>query len=330
MAIVSRVGDRVDIECETAAEFVSVLDPLTGPFAQPSTIPAYVFRGVGSESYSLLPSAFRSDRHLLRYRKWRTPPLSTIREQCAAELETLRRFFEIAAAQGIRLPEDSQLLRSRLDRWRDIFLGTIRGAGERWPPSEFLSLIALAQHYGVATRALDWTWNPLVAAYFAAASATKAGSFLVVWVFMYFAKHIDKVLEPEMAEDQPLVLFTAPGADNDNLRAQKGIFMLQTDSVIDNERPFSAMPYDESLYEVTAAKAFPVVQRVLAPIDQATAILAQLALAGVSAASLFPGLWGAARELEEQRLIAAADLRPLKTDLTTAIRSEVSRVWRGA
>jgi hypothetical protein len=43
-----------------------------------------------------------------------------------------------------------------------------------------------AEHYGVRTRALDWTWNSLVAAYFASdptqsATQASAGDAMAVW-----------------------------------------------------------------------------------------------------------------------------------------------------
>ena len=53
----------------------------------------------------------------------------------------------------------------------DIF--SIKDLVERysvWPPVELYPIIALAQHYGLPTRFLDWTWNPYTASYFATKS----------------------------------------------------------------------------------------------------------------------------------------------------------------
>ena len=54
-------------------------------------------------------------------------------------------------------------------------MGTSRGH-----PRISLELAAIAQHHGVPTRLLDFTFNPLVAAYFAAAQPTPS-AYLAVW-----------------------------------------------------------------------------------------------------------------------------------------------------
>jgi len=250
--------------------------------------------------------------------------LPTVREQCLAELRALRIFFDIAASQGIRLPEDSQLLRRSLDTSLQILLRLTSHASWRWPPPEFWSLIALAQHHGVPTRALDWTWNPLTAAYFAARDLPQSQhDSIVVWIFEYYSKHLDQLFEPQLPEERPLVFFTAPGADNQNLRAQRGMFMSQSHRLEDLDAAFAPAGYDVLAPHTLAVKNLPLLKRVIVKASEAIQILAHLAPAGVTAAALFPGLWGVARELEERRVLSQSTLPISQTNLTADLRARI-------
>jgi hypothetical protein len=189
----------VDVRCSTAFEFLHLLDPFHGLF-QAST---YMFRGAPSEEHGLLPSAHRPGARLL------TPdlvavsgPMDTLRTQCGAEFYTLERFFNIASRHGVHMPEDSYLLRNHLENYRILFQQNEAAAYEDhfWPAAEMYSLIALAQHYGVPTRALDWTYSAHIAAYFAARPALEAsGEYIAVWAVDDFHRQVDRVLASVLA-----------------------------------------------------------------------------------------------------------------------------------
>ena len=201
------------------------------------TYTGWLFRGHASSAWELVPSAFRSspvppllrtyqqvygkkyvtDRGY-RYEQW----LKWIKPEIPTDITPRgRERVESAALQALAqaaLLRDYMLLADRAGHptRRPDFLWHLEGHDEdtlslseffNGKPSVEVSSFAIAQHHGIPTGLLDWTYNPLVAAFFASEDyadprASSGGGTLSVWalrthVFRRELKELRRVtLEP--------------------------------------------------------------------------------------------------------------------------------------
>lgn len=186
----------------------------------------YVYRGHKSMSYKLIPSVLRSKTEEIRHAHFRSPDISTTdREQLAYEFDILRSFYWKCDESGLYLPENKRL-RSGLFSFDDN--GTITEDGV-WLPEDLYDIAALAQHYGLPTRLLDWSYDINISIFFAVSDLIKEDrynedDYVCIWMLN---KSQTTWLAFDLAlPDFPLHLIRPIYKYNPNLRAQKGLFTL--------------------------------------------------------------------------------------------------------
>ncbi|HBB86736.1 MAG TPA: hypothetical protein DC047_03885 [Blastocatellia bacterium] len=247
------------IACGTADEFLDSLSPRGKYFVGEHDSDSYVFRGHGDQRYQLLPTALRFGKCIYTSTGWRKVGDWTNEIQIRAELSTIERFFGLADLTGLPLPEDSQALRDSL-----FDLQFLDGDLRDWPPQNLLSLIALAQHYGIPTRLLDWFRNAFIAAYFAAIEAAKWGveqessgvERLAVWAFKAIGYDLNRIASYKhrnrLEKIRMISVITAPEASNTDLHAQRGVFTLCRSVADSLEAPAHREPMDEVVKNLSA------------------------------------------------------------------------------
>ncbi len=162
------------IECQNAIELLEQLRMLPLDGKAPEIVARYIFRGQGDASWQMIPSALRP-KTVLGYESQKfcrvsDRTLESTWEHGNAEATTLLEFLQLADKVGLDIPADHKWLRR--NPFENVVGNSEIGAGN-WPPPELYEALALAQHHGVPTRLLDFTYDPLIAAFFAAADSVQ-------------------------------------------------------------------------------------------------------------------------------------------------------------
>lgn len=285
--------------CTSAEDMLDKLRPANELWR--STRQFWAFRGLWNDDFTLIPSALRSSPEAkLGYTfapKNGIQP--TNQEQIEAEFRRLHEFYWSIDAHGLLAPVDSNLLRTPKG-WQHLEKKIMN---QGWPADELLPLLALAQHYGVHTRLLDWSDKPLVAAYFAAKKAVEktSGQFLSVW-----ALNLDWVVNTAFPGklNTSVYIVTAPHASNPNLHAQGGIFTTEMLTRTAFHKPVNCKPVNVLIEKEWRALhcTDPVMGHFKLPCSEARKLLRLLNQEGINAATIYPGYKGVADSLTEREL----------------------------
>ena len=190
----------------------------------------WAFRGQSNSKWSLVPSAFRPNT-ILGFKPGAMSPSSISLERKDQEKKALYDFLFFADRMGLDVPGDNIHFR----------VPQLPGHPPRpyidsWPWEAALETLAVAQHHGVPTRLLDFTYNPMVAAFFAAYDAwgtmgrpsindeVEHEEFLAVWA-VHLHLIYTSVSNPARLSTR-MILVSAPRAVNSYLDRQDGLFML--------------------------------------------------------------------------------------------------------
>lgn len=306
-----------EIKFDSFKDFYDAMGPTGELFG---ALQGFIFRGHSTESYKLIPSAFRYSKdaqgeyNIDTLLKMVTRELhddnilTTEFSQVFIEYCLLQKFYRIANYSGLQVPcIDDFIFNASIEYLKE----QMESPSFSWLHKDLVELAALAQHYGIPTRLLDWSFDIYVALYFASRGACKKIEKYrtINDNFAIFAIN-HKLLSTKFKNITPIKFIVPTYHNNSNICAQKGIlsyFTINTNNIVRKKGGLLLKRNTSSLDTLLSKyrRVFSgekILYKIIIPYSQAKAVFIFLNELNYNAAKIFPGYWGVAREMEEKNI----------------------------
>lgn len=236
-----------------------LFDYITGRKNIPDLRDDFIFRGVKSSNHELIPSSLRKEGNGETINGYLPSGLVCNHDSnpdynnyerfisyIVQERKVLFEFLDRADKQGFKIPIPLEFR----ENFNNQVLKVDSNTDLVWPEYDYFEAISLAQHYGIPTCALDWSYNYKVALYFATIGILEKkhnNHDCVLWAFNYrkFANSGGIVsYKNSMGESVNVnfpVVYRPAYSDNPNLCAQEGLFTF----IIQKFGKYSDKPLDQ-------------------------------------------------------------------------------------
>lgn len=162
-------------------------------------------------------------------------------------------------------------------------------------------ILSIGQHYGLPTRLIDWTVNPLVALWFAFENDNEKIEERVVWGLVVEEIHLANLEEDDPFSDRFLRVFEPNKIDN-RIVSQQSWFSVQNLNIFGNIGGGDGLPSFDDYQIINEIEDFEFSLARIKIVNDRNQILNELDNLGINRSSIYPNLQELCNNIESEEL----------------------------